>query len=202
MELTFEDIDRLVGHSKTLPNRKHIKQLKEFCNWENYYNFLYYLTEIIEPEYCIEIGVQDGLASISMAMASKGWVLGVEQNGINLRTPKKEPQNYIFLNAFSDVEKTFEMVKKITGSRIGIVYQDSSHHYLASKKEWELYSQLLAPGAVWICDDITPAFHDPNVDPMGKGMVQYFEEIPVPEEQKKLYPLSLHFGNTQGIILT
>lgn len=82
---------------------------------------------------------------------------------------------------------------------IGLVYQDSSHHYLESKQEWNLYSPLCKPGAVWICDDITPAFYDPKNDPPGKGMVEYFAEIP--REHKRLYKDVLHFGNTQGIVI-
>lgn len=57
---------------------------------------------------------------------------------------------------------------------------------------------MLGSPAIWICDDITPAFHDPLIDPPGKGMVQYFEALP---GDKRLYENVLHFGNTQGIIL-
>ena len=82
--------------------------------------------------------------------------------------------------------------------KIGIVFQDSSHHYNISKLEWELYQPLLDENAIWICDDIISAFHDTRVDPPGKGMVEYFNELP---GEKKLYPNTLHAGNAVGVIL-
>lgn len=80
--------------------------------------------------------------------------------------------------------------------KLGVVFQDSSHHYEASRKEWNLYSQLLDENAIWIADDITKDFWDKNIDPPGKGMVQYFEELP---GEKRLYPYA--GSNCQGIIL-
>ena len=79
--------------------------------------------------------------------------------------------------------------------KIGVVFQDSSHHYAPSCSEWMLYSRFLAENAIWVCDDITPAFQTPD-EP--KGMVDYFQERP---GQKKLYPDVLHKGNTVGVIL-
>jgi hypothetical protein len=93
-----------------------------------------------------------------------------------------------------------ETVKSIYWDRelvIGLVLQDSSHHYSTSKVEFQRYSEMM-DGGIWICDDITPAFHDPLVDPPGKGMVQYFEELP---GEKYLFPDVLHKGNTMGVVL-
>lgn len=110
------------------------------------------------------------------------------------------PDNFHFIHGDSTDLYVYEEVVKLTYKygNIGLVYQDSSHHYLPSKREWGLYSQLLAPNAIWICDDITPAFWDEKVDPPGLGMVQYFDELP---GDKRLYPNVLHYGNIQGILI-
>lgn len=129
---------------------------------------------------------------------------GVKVVGIDVRDDKldrklRRNKDFIFLHRPSqECEEELKVIVQRFGP-IGLVYQDSSHHYLESKEEWELVSPLCKPGAVWLCDDITPDFYHPDYDPPGKGMMQYFEEIPRPH--KKLYRDVLHFGNVQGVVI-
>lgn len=151
-----------------------------------------------EPAVALEIGVESGMASAFMVRASAeygGHVVGIDLNDPGLAAP-----NYHFIPGDSTQPNTVLKVAEIVYhfGAIGLVFQDSSHHYQASRDEWRLYSALLDARAVWICDDITPAFHDPKIDPPGKGMVQYFDELP---GEKRLYKDVLHFGNIQGIVL-
>lgn len=132
-----------------------------------------------------------------MAAASICPVIGIDHQN------KMHPYisgTFNFIEGDATDLSTWVIVRELVHDygKIGLVYQDSSHHYEASRREFELYAQFLAPGAIWICDDITPAFHDPLIDPPGKGMVQYFEELP---GDKRLYSDVLHYGNTQGIVL-
>jgi len=148
----------------------------------------------------MEIGVDAGFGSCYMAMAVEeygGIVIGIDHEK-KISIPM--PDNFHFVEGSAVHTRTWVIVQSIvnTYGRIGLVYQDSSHHYQESHTEWGLYSQFLADGAIWICDDITPAFHDPLLDPPGKGMVQYFEELPW---EKRLFPDVLHRGNTQGIVI-
>ncbi len=144
----------------------------------------------------MEIGIQTGTASAYMCAAGS-HVIGIDV----LTDIMAMPDSFHFIHGDSTDTSTYDEVVRLVVKygRIGLVYQDSSHHYLASKKEWELYSQLLSPNAIWICDDITPAFYAEGVDPPGKGMIQYFDELP---GDKRLYQDVLHFGNRQGIVLT
>jgi cephalosporin hydroxylase len=131
-----------------------------------------------------------------------GQVIGIDLNTHDLTSrilPDK--YDYYFIHGDSTSKETSSVVKGLlndgkTSKHLGLVFQDSSHHYRASCEEWEIYSGLLAPNAIWICDDITPDFYNPEVDPPDKGMVQYFEERP----GKKIYTDRLHKGNTMGII--
>lgn len=151
----------------------------------------------------LEIGTESGMASAYMCCATRenniGQVIGIDFENVPIEVMEIY-NNFHFIHADSTSIRTFVKVSAMVQDygKIGIVYQDSSHHYLASKKEWEFYSGLLAPDAIWICDDVTPAFFDPLVDPPNCGMVQYFDELP---GDKRLYPDVLHRGNTQGVVL-
>lgn len=171
----------------------------------NYYKFLYYLVQRRRPPCALELGVEFGLASAHMYEAGYGHttIIGVDLNEtctFNGQVFPQLTQFHHFVQGDSTENETINRVRDIVMDRgkIGIVYQDSSHHYAASKKEFAEYSQMLEENAIWVCDDITPAFHDPLIDPPGKGMVQYWEELP---GWKKLYPDVLHKGNTVGVCI-
>lgn len=156
-----------------------------------------------KPAVSLELGIQWGTASAHLAEAGQSFgslVIGVDPINHRRLAWLKNYSNFNFIHGSSideNVVNTITEFVRNTGP-IGIVFQDSSHKYLESVREWELYSPLLDDNAVWICDDITPAFYNPVHDPPGKGMVQYFNELP---GQKQVYINSLHFGNAQGIVL-
>jgi len=193
----WTQIERLIKLSnRPLPNE--VDPLKN-PERRNYYRFLYHLMNWREPFVALEIGAEAGLASLYMAMAARnfgGHVITIDYN----KPGYQANSNYTFIAGDSTNIRTWTAVKKLVEKhgKIGIVYQDSSHHYEASCQEFELYRQFLADEAIWICDDITSDFFDPLVDPPGKGMVQYFEEL---SGDKRLFKDVLHRGNTQGIVI-
>lgn len=175
----------------------------------NYYRFLYHLALDLRPGLCLEIGVETGLGSAHMCAAAAiygGRVVGVDcgNHEVPCDLLPRWYGNYDFVLGNSTADETLRAVRDLVRryGPAGLVFQDSSHHYWASKAEWEAYRPYLAAGAVWVCDDITPAFHDPKVDPPGRGMVQYFDELPVPPTRKRLFRHVLHYGNTMGVVLT
>lgn len=159
---------------------------------------MYHLLKWRQPYVALEIGVEGGFASRYMAEAARSY--GGHVIGIDLHLASLDNGNYHFIEGDSTAMRTWARVGAMVQDygRIGVVYQDSSHHYEASRKEWDLYSNYLDNNAIWICDDITPAFHDPLIDPPGLGMVQYWEGL---KGDKRLYENVLHYGNCQGIIL-
>jgi cephalosporin hydroxylase len=177
----------------------------KFNQNEPYYRFLYHLVLTRKPKIALEIGTYWGIGTAHLAAAAAtygGQVIGIDVN-IHETTRDVIPQRYgslHFIQGDSTRAETYGKVWDLVCEfgPIGVVYQDSSHHYQASCQEWEMYGRLLDQGAVWVCDDITPAFHDALRDPPGKGMVQYFNERP---GQKRLYKDVLHYGNSQGVIL-
>lgn len=198
----WPDIERLIRVSQNKIRNMPLESVKIASpERRNYYRFLYHLAQWRKPYTMLEIGVESGMASAYMCkgMTGIGQVIGIDIANIPLEVMEIYGNYHFTLGNSTDLQvfaKVSAMVQDY--GPIGVVYQDSSHHYLASKKEWELYSSLLDENAIWICDDITPAFWNEAVDPPGKGMVQYFEELP---GDKRLYPDVLHYGNAQGIVL-
>ncbi len=164
----------------------------------NYYRFLYHLVSTFQPEVCLEIGTWYGMASTHMCLPARiygGQVIGVDIYGNSVGNTF---DNYHFIEG--DSLKAGKSVKKLVKKygKLGLVFQDSSHHYLSSCKEWDIYSPLMSKDGIWLCDDITEGFYNPEVDLLGKGMIQYFEERP---GIKELFPDVLHHGSAIGVIL-
>lgn len=202
--MNWDKIENLIAETANpLSKKLEKKSLDHGGVRRNYYRFFYLLAKEMKAKLCCEIGIEKGGGSMHFAEAG-AKVLSIDW---------KHPIDYKnCISIFGDsCDKDIHKISKDYAKKYGgidILYQDSSHHYLPSKKEWELYRPLMKPGGVWICDDITPAFYNPNPnpngrkeyqDPIGKGMVQYWEEIP--EKNKRLFPDILHKGNTHGIIL-
>jgi len=170
-----------------------------------YYSFLYGLIQLYVPKLALELGVEQGVGSAHMASAARahgGHVVGIDQHFHHIPDCEIDEMygNYDFIHGDTTAATTVQQVKDYVDiyGPIGVLFQDSSHHYLHSIKEWELYSPLMGENSIWVCDDISPPFHDPLVDPPGKGMVQYFEELP---GEKMLIPDNVRPGNALGVIL-
>lgn len=199
--MTFSEIDNIALKSKT-PLSQDLERINN-VNGEGlqpYFRFLYHLAIELGGN-CLEIGVYRGAGSFHMA-ASGNKTLGIDHQ------KQHDIDTFDFIEGDSVDEGTIKKVKSWVkkNGKIKLLFQDSSHHYWPSVKEWELYSPFMAEGGIWVCDDITPAFYNPNPnpngrpeyqDPIGKGMVQYFESRP---GDKKKYQ-NLHIGNAVGVIL-
>jgi cephalosporin hydroxylase len=167
-----------------------------------YCRFLYWLVLNIKPAVALEIGVEFGLASAHMCSAAKeygGHVVGLDLHWHDVPGTKipEHYDNYYFFTADSTTDDAKRYVESMVDKfgKIGVVYQDSSHHYAPSVREWDIYSKMLSKDAIWVCDDITPAFFEKGVD--AKSMVAYFDERPGKHIK---FPNILHFGNTIGVI--
>ena len=209
--MNVEDIKRLVAKggrganpwSQPMLGRLIDKFYPHINTCLNYYKFLYYMVAEMKPAVAVEIGVEFGVASAHMCAAAHaygGKVIGIDKN--SLKVCEKEihqawPGIYTFIHG--DSTQVSDLVEAMVDKhgKIGVLFQDSSHHYAPSCLEWDLYSPLMAEGGVWVCDDVTPAFFEYGVDE--KSMVEYFDERPARHKMK--YPNVLHYGNTVGVIL-
>lgn len=205
--ITMQIIDELVNMSR-IPLENYWLDKYVAHNYSvittrlNYYRFLYWLVAEMHPKIAVELGVETGTASAHMAVAA--MMYGGHVIGIDLNDAAGFVQNiYAYTGCYTyisgDTVSSVYRVKEIIGNKkIGIVFQDSSHHYQESVNEWNAYSKLLDSPAVWVCDDILPVFHDPKIDPPGMSMVEYWNTLP---GAKKLYSNVLNHGNTMGIAI-
>lgn len=204
--LSWQDIDSLIWQAQApLPDPWLEKLNNSVPPAQPYYRFLYLLAEKLHPPLALEIGVYQGVASAHLAAALADWdgqVIGLDINPVGVAKELTDRYgNYWFMQADACSDEAVAYVDRLIDryGKLGIVFQDSSHHYLPTVKEWEIYAPRCVFGGVWLADDITPAFWNADSDPPGKGMVQYWESLPVLE--KRLYPQTLHIGNAMGIAL-
>lgn len=200
-KLTFTKLNALAKLSaKPLKDKKLEKlQAKYFGNYRHqYYRFLYHLVLEQKPKLVMEIGL--GWETLGIThMAAAADTYGGYALGIDILNPRydnaAEYDNYHFLKIDSTKarKQVMEMVDKF--GPLGVVFQDSSHHYDQSVAEWSNFVDLLDKNAVWVCDDITENFYRPGLDE--KSMVGYFDDLP---GHKKKYT-ELHEGTTIGVVL-
>lgn len=199
--MTWEEIDAIlsVTVAHDLPDNLVVRQIASE-GMHPYYGFFKNLSRYINNQQngfrgngMLEIGCWRGcLAAHICEYEHSGTILvGIDINPVNY-----SHRNFVLIQDDATKPNIADQVKSVADCFGGFfaVFQDSSHHYAASKKEWELYSPLVRPGGIWVADDITPAFKLPQEE---KGMVDYWDELP---GEKKLFD-DLHIGSRVGIVL-
>lgn len=206
--MTLDEVNALVEQSRRpLPDGWLENSQWYFLGTErrNYYRFLHLLVVALKPPLALELGVEYGLGSAHMAGAAAtygGQVIGVDLRWHDYpgKTVKEYYGNYHYLLGDSTTPEVIEKVRRLTErfGRLGFVFQDSSHRYHQSHAEWVAYTKLLAPSAVWVCDDITIRMEDDYTT--DKGMKEYWAEISA-SRTAATYNEILHHGNAMGVIL-
>ena len=201
-KITFNTVNKWVKQSTKPLKNKSLEDFQEKYFGENkhsHYRFFYHMVAEMKPKMALEIGIDHGHTIVHMAAANRETrVVGIDKlmhcadGDIHRQYANCE---VYYLNSLNAEDLIQHLVK--AHGKIGVVFQDSSHHYEESLKEWELYSQYLDKNAIWVVDDVTPDFHDPNIDPPGKGMVEYFDLLP---GRKKVYD-NIHVGTIVGVAL-
>ena len=200
-KITFKTVEKWIRQSQKPLKDKSLEAFQEEYFGENkhaHYRFFYYLVKQMKPKLAVELGIDHGHTIVQMAAANSETTV----IGIDIRMQCADPRHREYANCqvyYLPSQDTEDLISTFSEKygKIGVVFQDSSHHYYESKIEFGIYSKYLDKNAIWVCDDITPDFHDPNIDPPGLGMVEYFDELP---GQKKIYD-DLHYGTKVGVCL-
>ena len=192
--MIFDTIERLMAEAREIIPSDYLRSKRDEGPLNLYYQFFGHLAASIKtPGVFLEIGVQrGGMGAHITTMAPHHVYLGVDRDQVPF-----SHERAIIVRGDSTSVHTRDAAKAIADQNGGIfcTFLDSSHHYNASVKEWELYSPLLRPGGIFCCDDITPAFFRPGLD--AKSMVGFFEELP---GEKRLYD-DIHHGSVIGIVV-
>lgn len=156
-KLTERKLKELVAKSAkpVLPELEKI-QLELYGEHRHYYyRFLYLLVQYLQPPIAIEIGAHQGVGLAHLAMGMKGLAIGVDIE--DRRLPFVRDLKHKFFEKKSTA--LYQDLNKLTAKHgsVGVVFQDSSHHYHESIEEWKTLAPFLHQNAVWVSDDITPA---------------------------------------------
>lgn len=194
--MTWEEVDYVIAQSSNAvtPHVLQARSIASNSRVDPYYSFLQRLAAYTKPKgVFLEIGCYYGVTAAYFADA-KGYIdhlyMGIDINPVPFSDP-----GALFIQGDAtnpDIANRVRMAAEAYGG-IFAVFQDSSHVYADSVKEWELYSPLVRPGGLWIADDILPAFRRPSE---AKGMVDYWDELP---GDKRLFD-DLHVGSRIGMV--
>ena len=195
--MNWTEVETLIEQTKTFQAEPHLqeKQIGSNGRLDPYYNFLRLLAgSVKEPGIILEIGCFQGTtpANVCQDFAIHGHkFLGVDLNGVPF-----EHESFTLIQGDSTSEEVFAKVKEFAEAHGGIiaVFQDSSHHYIPSVKEFELYRPLVNAGGMWLSDDVLDSFKTPEDE---KSMLGYWNDLP---GDKRLFE-DLHIGSTIGMIL-
>lgn len=164
------ELTHLAGWIDSALTGKPPKELVALCGdyYSPYYYFMY-LAAFAVSGVAVELGVETGRGSGSIALANKR-IFGIDTNkrdnieALQARFPK-----FVFLN-----QASMPVPEAVKGHSISLLHIDTEHSYSMARAEFEAYQPHLAKGAVVIFDDLHAAEND---------VLRYFMELPYPKIQ-------------------
>ena len=140
-----------------------------------YYRLFFQFAQILKPSFVVELGSWRAIAASHFAVGNPdSEVVTVDihredeiAKQLCIDAMNRLP-NLTYINAWSwDAVDTIKAIDKT----IDILFIDAWHDYQYVKREWDLYSPLLADNALVICDDITAGYNF-------AGMIDFWNELP------------------------
>ena len=197
--MNWEQFDKMVEQAKKafVPDHLRARHIVSTSTVNPYYSLISWIYNNMEGP-VFEIGCDYGCAAAcALDRGKDGYRLNsAPYFGIDIKPVPYAHDNFHLIYGDSNNEAIAHQLAKVAEMYGGFscVFQDSSHYYEESKKEWELYSPMVRKGGIWMADDILPSFKKPGDD---KGMVEYWNELP---GEKRLYD-DLHIGSRIGVLL-
>lgn len=161
-----------------------------------YYNLFYYIAKVYSPRFVVELGSYRGTAAAHFAAGCRR----ADVVTIDIHREDKVAQvkaieaadhwvNMIYLNGWTwDVHVVSTIAAR--PYPIDILYIDAWHEYEYVRREWDLYSPLLADVALVICDDIM------DVEGATKDMLRFWDEL----DYDKFIDTRPHCGIPMGFL--
>lgn len=198
---TLDDIRRLVDESLLeVPtgnpwlDSRYDEQVGIIGHTNPYYRLFYRIAQMLKPEFVVELGSWRGDASAHFALGNPdSTVIAIDihkDNDVAGMAKLQEAVNLLpnltWLQAWSwDAVETIKAIDK----KIDILFIDAWHDYKYVKREWELYSPLLADVALVICDDITAGYNF-------EGMIDFWNEL----DYEKFLDNRVHVSIPMGFV--
>ena len=158
-----------------------------------YYRLFYLIAQSLKPQFVVELGSWRAIAASHFAVGNPdGEIITIDIHREDLVAKQLciEAANILpnltYLNMWS--WDAIDIVK-VVDKPLDVIFIDAWHDYQYAKREWDLYSLLLADTALVICDDITAGY---NFD----GMLQFWDELP----GEKFLNNGVHPGVPMGFV--
>lgn len=196
MKFTLPKIKKLIKQSLTMGDIGH-PLMDNYYKWYErltghpnpYYKLFYLLSKEFKPEFVVELGSYRAGASGHFAVGHpQATIVTID---MHKDMPQQFPDKAACIEAMKVIpnltyinkctvdnmpEYGYECARnevvEFTHKQIDILFIDAWHHEKYVKREWELYSPLLADVALVICDDVA------NMADGFKGMEEWWNDFP------------------------
>jgi hypothetical protein len=149
--------------------------------WLGHIQFAVWLTNYLNPAVTVDLGVDHGVSTFSLAVENPGTVYGIDLFQGDFHTGLRNTQDsvensikHLDLQNVVIIKGDFNEIAKIWDKEIDILHIDGLHAYEAVKNDFETWSKFLKEDGVII-------MHDTYIDIEGFGVKQFFKEITLPK---------------------
>jgi len=151
-------------------------------SWKPHSVFAQWLVNELKPQTIVDLGVDYGYSTITLALPEVGVVYGIDhfksdpQTGVH---PDQKEKVYSFLrqlelNNVEIIEGDFSEVAKTWNKKVDILHIDGYHSYDSVKENYETWSKFLT-------DDGVVLFHNTKIVQENFGVRKLFKEITLPK---------------------
>lgn len=184
MPYDFEVLKSLAAMSKYDLGDDYLDRLFHFDGSAVYYRFVYRIAAYYKPMTIVELGVLSGRSAAHWAAPlkdlpmGKGTVFAVDPDPLpEFKETLKRYPNIVPILSYSDNKWVLDMFDDGT---VDICFIDTIHEYEQASKEMRLWTPKMAPGGLFLCDDIS----------LSDGMKRFWNEVPF----EKVSLPELHFS--------
>lgn len=182
--MSLIELTHLAGWIDTSLKKQPPKDILDLCGqyYSPYYHFMY-LAAFALPGVAVELGVETGRGSASIALAGKR-IFGIDTHkrpnieALQARFPK-----FVFLH-----QPSLPVPEAVKEHQVSLLHIDTEHSYAMAKAEFEAYQPYLTRPAVVIFDDLHAMEND---------VLRYFMSLPYP----KIHDDRMHPETGWGVLL-
>ncbi len=211
MKFTIPKIKKLIKQSLTMGDIGH-PLMDGYYRWYEqltghpnpYYKLFYLLSKEFKPGFVVELGSYRAGASGHFAVGHPQSIVATID--IHKDMPQQQPDKDACIETAKLIPNLFYFNKwtidfmggecaindiAAYNRQIDILFIDAWHDEKHVKREWELYSPLLADNALVICDDLADSAYGPFV-----GMEDWWKSLP----GTKFVDTDIHAGIPMGFM--
>jgi tRNA G46 methylase TrmB len=160
MNLSLEELRRLSDTLDTIPDDRP-QWLKDLPygmeSISHYYRLLFELVKRYKPEYVLEIGIDKGGSTLTLAAANPGGsVVSVDIDKPSCDNARKIAADHGLTNLLVIQDDSLKHVTRLgeIGRKADLLFIDGWHDFNHSYQEYEQYRKFMKDGGIILFDDI------------------------------------------------